>query len=266
MVDLPRNNLEYGKQEQRIGYAVADAIDDLFGAGGTGGPVQVTDFELQHWTATVNDSDGSDYNANDLLREEVQEDGTSVWRNLTQGTVIGTPPIGEISFGGGSMSGNPLEDGRVAVILPSDKSFKVTPTVDTAAYAKDDVLVTGGIEITNANFAAGRSVRINDVTLVDESSNGDSIDILFLDAAPTGTYTQNTPFALDAADAPKVVTNMRVDDFTDFNGATVTTVEVNKILVPAASGTSLWMLLVARKNMTFTNADDLHIHVGLDVE
>lgn len=272
MVDLPRNNPEYGDQEQRVGYAVADAIQALFGDGttpGTGGPLRVTDNELTYWTAVSDDADGpgDDYVANDIIRETIGVDGTSTWFNVTQRTAIPTaPPQADLSFGGGSMSGNPLEDGRVAVILPTDKIIAINPPVDTANYANNDILFAP-LELTSALFAAGRSITLQDVVTAEIGTNQISMDLVFFNEAPTGTYTINTAIALDNADVPRVIGVIRHDNTNKNFGSNSAgrTLNINLILAPLA-GTSVWVMGIVRKGgVSYAAATDLHIKLGFEV-
>lgn len=96
--------------------------------------------------------------------------------------------------------------------------IRVTPTLDTNAYAVDDVLFTG-VEIPNAVMGNGGCSELKHMFVVDRADSGDiDIDFYFTE--------KNTAFGTQNATADISAANMKAIGFCGWaimNGASATT-------------------------------------------
>lgn len=136
------------------------------------------------------------------------------------------------------------------------------PVIDTNAYADGDVLGTGNpYEITEFPKYAGAVQILQSALVRDKANQKMGIDLLFFSEAPTGTYTNNAAFAIDAADKARYIGRLSVvaGDYTTLAAAfaEATIDGIGKALAKASSETSesLWMIAAIRGAGTYAVGD-----------
>jgi hypothetical protein len=145
--------------------------------------------------------------------------------------------------------------------------ISVTPTLDTNAYADNDVLFNS-VEIPNAVFAKGRSATLISITGHDKDDQAIAMDLLFSQAALTlGTINA----AVDISDAnlaagvPLGHRRIATGDYLDLvNGQTIThLVSPGLVLEAAATTRSLYVAGINRGGTPTHAANGLVLNFGL---
>ena len=166
-------------------------------------------------------------------------------------------------YGGVAYEIQKLIDGGITATTtpPPGFSVQLTPTVATATYIAGDVI--GGIlEFTSANYASGKDIIIQSVSMVDKSQQSIPCTFLWFSATPSGgTYTDGSPLVFGSGDYAKFQGATRfletewatypatpTDDFASKN-------DLNTVV--ALAGTSLFALCIADvlETTTLTNGD-----------
>ena len=82
-----------------------------------------------------------------------------------------------------------------------------TPTLDTSAYAQNDVLFNFGAVTLNAGASAARPVRgtVNNFALLDKDDNGNQITVFFSDDSSASLGTLNSAVSITDAHAATVL-------------------------------------------------------------
>lgn len=73
---------------------------------------------------------------------------------------------------------------RIGTVGSDDKLIEVTPTLDTSAYAVDDVLFAA-TQVANVPVSSGRIVVLESIVVVDKDDMGVAFDIFFFDRTVT---------------------------------------------------------------------------------
>lgn len=145
-------------------------------------------------------------------------------------------------------------------------SFQVVqPTIvasDTPAYTAGDSL-GGKITLLNVTRSAGDSVRLESVTLTDDSNQKPTGTLLFFNSDPTAaTITDNVAFAY-STDFSKQIASVPVvtGDWVTVGGKAIATLgNLNRMLQPV--GTSLFVAFVLTNTPDLVTANDVQIRFG----
>jgi len=143
--------------------------------------------------------------------------------------------------------------------------LKPTVTVTAALYTIGDS-IGGKLVLTNAVVASGGVSELVNMTLVDLSNQKPVMELLFFNADPTAsTITDKTGFVLNTADRAKVIARVPVAaaDWVSVNAQGVGSVVATRGL-KAASGTSLWVAMIAVGAPTFTATTNLDVRFIVD--
>jgi hypothetical protein len=96
----------------------------------------------------------------------------------------------------------------------------ITPTITLTSYAIGNCVGSGVSVINNSNRFSSSSIAtapkggwLTSVTIADKSAQADNIDLVIFDGSPTGTYADNTPCVLAAADNQKVLAVLHITDW-----------------------------------------------------
>lgn len=138
---------------------------------------------------------------------------------------------------------------------------QLIPTVDAGTnYDAGDCIGT------SMNLAISGRLKLQSANLVDISNQGPALRILFFSAAPTGgTYTDNAPLVLSAADKAALIGNIEVaagDWDTVASTKVLDLSNLNKILATGAN----YVLFVAEGTWNAAAATDLVVTLGIEVQ
>jgi hypothetical protein len=142
------------------------------------------------------------------------------------------------------------------------KTITVTPTVDTLIYASGDLI--GGLLTFDGVRLIGGAV-IKTITLVDQAKQNAAIDLILFGGNLSGTTLTNNG-VLDVADADLLTylghVSIPAANYAPFNDNSAATVkDINLYLLPAATGTAIYGLLVSRGTPTYAASTDLQLSV-----
>lgn len=137
------------------------------------------------------------------------------------------------------------------------------PTVKNGAYVANRV-VGGLLTFAAAAQIAAEGGVIEGVTgnfKSDQATAAPDLDLIILNASPT-TIADDAAYSLAAADYNKVVTVIRLSDWTNHGTPSTVMAEVNR-LFKLASGTTLYGFLVTRDAVTLTSTSDLSLDLRI---
>ncbi len=147
------------------------------------------------------------------------------------------------------------------VSLPSIVRVTQTPTVSTTpAYTAKDA-VGGLLTFANAVRASGGSGQLLTVTVIDNSQQRPSLELVLFDRTFTAS-TDNAIFAPSDADLANCIGVVAINAWSDFSTnsiATVSAVGLGFVL----NGTSLFGQLVTRGTPTFVATTDIIVAVDI---
>ena len=127
---------------------------------------------------------------------------------------------------------------------PNKKIIRVTPTLDTSAYAQGDVLFTA-TEIPNAVFAAGGCSKLVGADMFDKSDNIDDILFTFTEGN-TALGTINA--TADISDANLLANNIcgitKIDSDQATSGAFIDNARILQMLPASITGENTQDLLL----------------------
>ena len=83
---------------------------------------------------------------------------------------------------------------------------EVTPAISTAIHTAGDVVSP----IQELTGIGGEGGELRTITIFDDADQKAALDIYLFKELPTGTYTANAVFALDAADKPRLIGVLQV--------------------------------------------------------
>lgn len=138
----------------------------------------------------------------------------------------------------------------------------VTLVLDTNAYADNDVLVIPQ-QVHGVFREAGETRWLRSVVLLDESDQGQDIDLVFLDADAT-LGTINSAVSITDADARKVlgVVSILAADYSDLVGCQVATKSANLLLKAASTQAGLWIAAICRSGTPTYGAAGVRLKLG----
>lgn len=145
----------------------------------------------------------------------------------------------------------------------------VTFGLDLTAYADGDVL-TAPLQIPSVARIEGGSVTLQSVTLLDKADQGQTIDLVFLNAATALGATNGAPNIADAAAeailaAGSASNALRISaaDYIDLGGAKLASKSgLGTILTAAAASKDLWVSAIIRGAATYGAADALRLQLN----
>ena len=182
------------------------------------------------------------------------------WNNTTISLNTGNTDAGTLRVVLGNnqptlaMSLSPSNGGMGAAV-PNSQAITVGLT-NNATYTSGK-LVAGNITLSTVNYASGRRLRLDQVTVIDRRNQRANLHLYFFSSALSGgTYGDNATLAWGTGDAGnttfcQVISNA---DYTgDASQAIVSYADINAKL--AMSDTTLRMLLVAQGSYTWQTGD-----------
>jgi hypothetical protein len=157
----------------------------------------------------------------------------------------------------------PVDAAGRLLATPGGIVVSVTPTLDTAIYAADDLLFNPAT-ISSAAFQAGGVSRLESILMLDEDDQGIAMDLLFLDAN-TSLGTFNTAFAASDTLARAIVgrVNIATGDYVDCGGFRVAQkANLDIIVQQAASTAALYVAGITRAGTPTYTASGLKFKFG----
>lgn len=157
----------------------------------------------------------------------------------------------------------PVDEAGRLLATPGGTVVSVTPVLDTAIYAADELLFNT-TAIASAAFQAGGVVRLESILLLDEDDQGIAMDLLFLDAA-TSLGTFNAAFGASDTLARGIVgrVNIATGDYVDCGGFRVAQKSgLNLMLECAAATSSLYVAGITRGGTPTYTASGLKFKFG----
>lgn len=140
------------------------------------------------------------------------------------------------------------------------RTFTVTPTVDTSAYATGDAI---DVLQTIADFLRGADQAgiIEQISIVDASGQDAPLDLIFYQSTVTGG-TDNAAYDPSEADLKESAGHVSIvaADYSTFANNSVATVTPN-FQLQFEDTTSLRFQIVSRGTPTYAGADDLQIRL-----
>ena len=136
------------------------------------------------------------------------------------------------------------------------KSITLTPTITTTAYAVLDNL--GGEQtLASAVRSTGGGGVIESIVLADKSENKTALDIVFFNADPAGTYTDNGTTDITDADLFKIIGVVEIgeSDYIMFTDNYIVSMNNLGLAFRASGSTSLYALIISRGTPTYAVGD-----------
>jgi hypothetical protein len=140
---------------------------------------------------------------------------------------------------------------------------EVTLSLDTGAYAADDVLAATQ-EVASAARVNGGKIVLQSVVLLDEDDNSDEIDLVFL-KTNVALGTENAAVSITDANAREImgVVNVGTADYVDLVGSQVAIPEFNPIVMTADAGaTSIYVAAILRSGTPTHTASGIQLMLG----
>lgn len=140
-------------------------------------------------------------------------------------------------------------------VVGASKVLDLTLTLDTNAYADNDVLADTQ-EISGAFRAAGGTITLQSITVLDESDQGQALDLVFLDAA-VSIGTENGAVGVTDANARSILGRVSIGagDFYDLVGSRVATLYgIGLVLQAQSTDRSLYVAAISRGTGTYAAA------------
>lgn len=197
----------------------------------------------------------------------------TVQREDTLATMVElTAPTGAVGGKGVPLIGRQAAANSLPVVLAQEMaatSVSVTPTITATAYNATTKNSVGGKQtLAGAVLASGGIAILQSVLVLDKANQKAPLTILLFDADPTvGTYTDNGQVNL-STDISKVIRRINVTagdyETIDNSGTDYAIAEIGPIskLVKAASGTSLYAVILTTGAPTYTSTADLTVRFG----
>lgn len=184
--------------------------------------------------------------------------------NPTLGIPIGVAPTFAQLVGGKDGAGNmqALLTDTGGAMVPAPSRISISPTVTVSAspdYSSGDV-VGGELTLTNACRIAGGYTRLSDVVLTNAVPGVPWTGaILFFDADPAGTYTDNSAFPSLATDVAKLVGRVDIasGDWATFGGYGVAHLKGLNLIMKSAATANLWAVPITTAAMNLAATTDI---------
>lgn len=159
-------------------------------------------------------------------------------------------------------------ENHIGEIGTADDLLEVTLTLDTNAYAQDDILAATQ-EIANAFRVAGGKAILQSLSIIDKDDNAAAIDILFL-RSNTSVGTENNAENMSDATGEEILTEVEIIatdyvSYANFSRATKNASDAGMgVVLEPTAGTSLYIAAVYRDAAgdTYT-ASGIVVKIGL---
>lgn len=151
-----------------------------------------------------------------------------------------------------------ITDGNVGGFSTSVKD--TTAVSASPDYSIGDA-VGGKRTLANVFRVSGGTAILEDVMILDRANQGPGLEILFFDADPTAaTITDNSGFVFSTDDL-KLIARVTVgqSDWTSLNSKKYAHIKSIGALLKAASGTSLYVAIVATTAYNAAATDDMQV-------
>jgi hypothetical protein len=158
-----------------------------------------------------------------------------------------------VRLGDGTDLTNVTTAGQLEVLAGgSTVAVTVTPTIDTTAYAAGDQIGTVQTLANVFRNASNGTATLQAITVLDLAKQNIPIDFLFFNASPT-TGSNNAPVSIsDTEMSNKCIGMLSLGpNYTNLADNSIMTVGQLGIPFSVASGTSLFVVVVARFNATY---------------
>lgn len=168
--------------------------------------------------------------------------------NISVGAIVGALSAGENHLGEVGSGGTLLE---------------VTLSLDTSAYAADDVMADTQSAASAFRVNAGRAI-LQSVTVIDEDDQGKTFDIIFLDTN-NSLGTENAAASISDANARTILGRVRIEssEYIDLGGVKIANKNgVGMFLKAASASTTLYVGTIIREAGTYT-ASGVKLRLGL---
>lgn len=156
-----------------------------------------------------------------------------------------------------------IDNASRLLATPGGDVITVTPVLDTAIYAADDLL----FDTTAINLAAyqnGGLARLESIVMLDESAQAVAIDLLFLNA-PASLGTFNAAFAASDVLLRSVIgrANIATGDYLDLGNATVAQkANLGIVMKAGAAAQTIWVAGITRAGTPTYAASSLRFQFG----
>lgn len=142
------------------------------------------------------------------------------------------------------------------------RSISITPTIQASAYSAGNSL--GGLITIDLGMGQSAAPMLKSIQVNDKGGHTPAITLYFFSAAPTGTVTDKTAIALNAADIPNTVA---VVSFltTDYKAPTAGFSVANRSAIDeviGTSGTNLYVVISVDSGFTPSTTTDINIKLG----
>jgi hypothetical protein len=159
---------------------------------------------------------------------------------------------------GGNITVDDITDGNVGGFSTSIKD--TTAVSASPDYSIGDA-VGGKRTLASAVRVSGGTAILEDIILLDRANQGPGLEILFFDADPTSaTITDNSGFVFSTDDL-KLIARVTIgqSDWTSLNSKKYAHIKSIGALLKAASGTSLYVAIVATTAYNAAATDDMQV-------
>jgi hypothetical protein len=139
-------------------------------------------------------------------------------------------------------------------------------TVSTSpAYTSGDavggLLTFSGVCAESAGRRSGLAVHVE---ITDLAKQDASLDLILLNANPTGTtVTDNSPLDIADADIGKIIGHLSIVTYADFNDSSAGQSAPKIVPFMLPSGTDLYGILVTRSTPTYVATTDVTAKLGI---
>jgi hypothetical protein len=140
-------------------------------------------------------------------------------------------------------------------------SIKDTTAVSASPDYSIGDAVGGKRTLASAVRVSGGTAILEDIMLLDRANQGPGLEILFFDADPTAaTITDNSGFVFSTDDLKLIArVSVGVSDWTSVNSKKYAHIKSIGALLKAASGTSLYVAIVATTAYNAAATDDMQV-------
>lgn len=157
------------------------------------------------------------------------------------------------------------------IVVNKTKVVSSVPVIDAVQYSAGDVIgtvqtlsnavVRAALPVKNS-IIPGNSGVIGSVIISDKAKLGTDIDVVFFNALPSTSFTNNTAFTLADSDLNKIICVVNITADVNFNDNSVSQALNQNCPFKIDSGTSVYYSLISRGTPTYA-IGDLTVSVGI---
>lgn len=203
--------------------------------------------------------------------EMLQMSAGRLWTSAVIDTALpaGTNAIGKLAANSGVDIGDvdvtsiSAGENHLGEIGGAGTLLEVTLSLDTSAYAADDVMADTQSAASAFRVNAGRAI-LQSVTVIDEDDQGKTFDIIFLDTN-NSLGTENAAASISDANARTILGRVRIEssEYIDLGGVKIANKNgVGMFLKAASASTTLYVGTIIREAGTYT-ASGVKLRLGL---